>query len=329
MENIRLIAGRSNPDLSEKISKYLGIPLVERKIIDFANSETYVEIQENVRNCKVYVIQTGSTNGNLSVNDIHMESLQIIDACVRADVKKIGIIYASFPYARSDKKDRPRVSIMSHIVANTLKNAGCQRIISMDIHSGQLQSVVQLPFDNLYDIKYQIQNLKTTVFAGLSQEEIRNNFVLISPDVGGAKRIRDYSRRLEISSSLLDKRRDYCNANTILKSELIGGDVEGKTAIIVDDILDSAGTLISAINDLKNHGMKDCIIVVSHGIFSGPAIERINNCDLIKKVFCTNSIDQTNNCKSCDKISVVDVSGLFGEVIKLINNGGSISKLFE
>lgn len=329
MDNIRLIAGRSNPDLANKISQYLGIPLVKTKIIDFANSEIYVEIQENIRGKKIYFIQTGAKFDGRSVNDHHMEALQVADACIRCDVKSIGIIYAMFPYARSDKKDRPRVSTMCSVIANGLKDIGYSRIISSDIHSAQLQSIVQLPFDNLYDIKYQISTLEQRVFNDMTFNEIKEKYVLVSPDAGGIRRITDYSNRLQLNFAVMSKQRDYMNANTVLKSELLTNiDVRGKTAILIDDILDSGSTLIAAMSDLKEHGIKDCIVIVSHGIFSGQAIDRLNNCDFITKVITTNTVDQSDNLSNCNKLYVTDIAPLFGEVIKRITTDGSISELF-
>lgn len=328
-DKVRLIAGRSNPELAQKIADYLGIPLIRTKITDFANSEIYVEIQENIRGKRVYFIQTGAARDGKTVNDFYVEALQVADACMRSDVKSIGLICPTFFYARSDKKDKPRVSIMSSLVANCLQKAGYSRMICMDIHAGQTQGVVQLPFDNLYDVNYQIDYMRNTLFNGLTESEINKKFILVSPDAGGFKRIHDYASRLNMESATMNKERDYSTANKVLKSTLLGGDVSGKTAIIIDDIGDTFGTMIKAIDDLKTHGVQNCIIVVSHGVFSGPAISRINDCDLIHKVITTNAIDQSDNLEKTNKLEVVDISSLFGEVIKRIHCGGSISCLFN
>ena len=329
MNNVKLIAGRSNPLLAQKIADYLGLPLVKCKIIDFSDGEVYFEIQENIRGAEVYFIQAGAGALGRSINDHHIEALQVADACIRSDVKSVGIIYTTFPYSRSDKKDKPRVSIMSSVMAEGLKHAGYSRVICMDIHSPQTQGVIKLPFDNLYAINLHIDNLRRTLLSGLTLDEINEKYILVAPDMGSSKRVCSYAAKLQMSCSVMDKRRDYSKPGTVAKSILIGGDVNGKTAIIVDDMADSMGTMISATNELISHGVKAVIVIITHGIFSGPAIDRINNCDHITQVITTNTIDQTANCALCPKISVVDVSPLFGEVIKRINTGGSISALFE
>lgn len=330
MNNVKLIAGRANPELAKNIANHLNLPLVKCKNIDFSNGEIYIEIEENIRASDVYFITTGaiSWDRKYSTNDGYVEAIQVADACRRAGVKSIGIVYALFPYARSDKKDKSRVSIMTSVISNGLKNSGYNKIISMDIHSGQIQGTTDISFDNLYAVKLHMNALKDKVFNMSSPEEINNRYVLVSPDVGGSKRIRDYAERLEMMYAIMDKQRDYSKPNTVAKSVLIGT-VVGKTAIILDDILDTLSTVLNAINDLMNHGAKDVIIVATHGILSGPAIERINNCNDIKMVIVTNTIDQKLNLEKCEKLTVVDVSSLFGKVIECHACGGSISSLFK
>lgn len=331
MENIRLIGGRSNPKFAEGLAKYLGISLVKCTIIDFANGEIYVEIHENIRGMNVFFIQTGanSPDRKRSINDFYVEALQVADACRRSDVGSIGIIYPTFPYARSDKKNKPRVSIMSSVISNGLKNAGYTRIICMDIHAGQIQGFVHLPFDNLYAIKLQLDYLRKFVFRDLTSGEINSRFVLVSPDVGGSKRIRDFAKRLEMPYAIMDKQRDYSKPGVVLESALIGQNVKDRTAIVIDDMADTMGTMISAVNDLKDHGVNNVIIVVTHGVLSGPAIDRINDCDIISQVIVTDTIDQSLNIKKCSKLQVVETYNLFGDVIHRIVSGTSISELFE
>jgi ribose-phosphate pyrophosphokinase len=331
MENIRLIGGRSNPNLALGIAKHLGIPLVKCTIIDFANGEIYVEIHENIRGMNVFFVQTGanSADGTKSINDFYVEALQVADACRRSDVASIGIIYPTFPYARSDKKNKPRVSIMSSVISNGLKNAGFSRIICMDIHAGQIQGCIPLPFDNLYAIKLQLEYLRKFVFQDLTSEEINNEFVLVAADVGCGKRIRDFAKRLQMPYAIMDKQRDYSKPGVVLESALIGQNVKDRTAIVIDDMADTMGTMISAVNDLKEHGVNKVIVVVTHGVLSGPAIDRINTCDMISQVIVTDTIDQSLNIKKCSKLQVVETSKLFGEVIHRIISGTSISELFE
>lgn len=331
MDKIRIIAGRSNYNLAQKIANYLGLQLVNCTITDFANGEFYVEISENIRGMNVFFIQTGagSLDKRHSINDYYVEALQVADACKRSDVTSVNIIYPLFPYARSDKKNKPRVSIMSSVIANGLKDAGFSRIICMDIHAGQTQGVVKLPFDNLYAIKLQLEYLKENIFNGLTPEEINNKFVLVSPDVGGCNRIRDFAKRLEMHHAIMDKQRDYSKPGTVIRTILIGDDIKDKTAIVIDDMADTMGTMISAVDTFKQYGVKNIIIVVTHGILSHPAITRINNCDLISQIIVTDTTDQSINLIRCDKLRVVETAGLFGEVIKRLICGGSISKLFE
>ena len=327
METVKLIAGRSNPQLAHEIANYIGIPLLKCKITDFANGEIYIDIQENIRKTTVFFIQTGSnsSDGKHSINDGYVEAIQVADVCRRSDVSSIGIIYATFPYARSDKKNKSRVSIMSSVIANGLKDAGYSRIICMDIHAGQIQGCTTIPFDNLYAIKLQLDHLHTEVFTDLTVEQINDKFVLISPDVGSSNRIRDFAARSHMQHAIMDKQRDYSKPNTVAKSVLVGDNIQGKT---VDDMADTMGTMIAAVKDLEEHGVNDVIIIVTHGILSHPAIDRINNCDKISQVIVTDTIDQSVNLMQCDKLKVVKTAGLFGEVIKRLVQGGSISELF-
>lgn len=331
MDKVRIIAGRSNLPLAEGIAKYLRISLVKCTIMDFANGEIYVEIQENIRGMNVFFIQTGANSpyGKQSINDYYVEALEVADACRRSDVTSIGIIYPTFPYARSDKKNKPRVSIMSSVITHGLKNAGYTRIVCMDIHAGQIQGFVTMPFDNLYAIKLQLEYLRKFVFRDLTSDQIIAKYVLVSPDVGGSKRIRDFAKRLSMPYSIMDKQRDYSKPGIVSESALIGNNVRDKTAIVVDDMADSMGTMIAAVNDLKLHGVSNVIIIVTHGILSGPAIDRINTCDIVSDVIVTDTIDQSLNITKCPKLHVVETAALFGEVINRIVSGISISELFE
>ena len=329
MDRVRLISGRSNQPLAQKIADYLAVSLVKCTITNFSNGEIYVEIGENIRGFNVFFVQTGagSSDGKRSINDHYVEALEVADACRRSDAASIGIIYPTFPYARSDKKDKPRVSIMSSVIANGLKNAGYSRIICMDIHAGQTQGVVTIPFDNLYCIKLQIDYLRKYIFSHLDQDAINDIFVLISPDVGGTKRIRDFAKRLNMPHAIMNKQRDYSQSGVIESTVLMGTNVSGKTGIIIDDMADSMGTMIASVNDLQIHGIKKVIIIVTHGILSGPAIDRINKCDLSSEVIVTDSIDQTANLLICPKLRIVDIAPLLGDVIKCLTSGGSISEL--
>ena len=337
MENVKVIAGRSNSPLAQGICSFLGIKSTDCLIESFANGEIKVEINENIRGHDVYIIQTGASTTSGSINDYLVETLLLIDACKRADAIKVNVIFAYFPYARSDKKDRPRVPIAASMVTNVLTAAGCDRIITMDLHSGQIQGFTNhIPFDNLYGIKLHIENLRSTIFrkaiaqeaTELTHQEINQKFILVSMDVGGAKRIKEYAKRLSMSYAIMDKQRDYSKSNTVLKSVLIG-DVKDKIAICIDDMADTCGTILAGIEDLKVHECKGAIILVTHGILSGPAVTRINTCNFIESVIVTNTLDQSENLKLIPKLRVIDCSNLFAEIIRIITLKGSLSSMFD
>jgi len=319
MDKVKLIAGRSNPNLSNGISKSLDVPLTNCIIDSFANGEIRVEINENIRGCFVFIIQTGASTENYSINDYLVETLLLIDTCKRADAAKVAVILACFPYARSDKKDRPRIPIGGSMVTNILTAAGCDRIITMDLHSGQIQGFSnEIPFDNLYGINLHIQNLALS----------NRDHVLVSLDVGGAKRIKEYAKRLKMPYAIMDKQRDYSKPGTVVNSVLIG-EVKGKVAICIDDMADTCGTIIAGMNDLQSHGATEAVILVTHGVFSDAAVVRLNNCKFISQVVCINTIDQTLIQSLVPKLKVIDASPLFSEVIQRLACGGSISALFN
>jgi len=328
MDKVKLIAGRSNLPLAEGISKTLGIPLVKRTIESFPNTEIRVEINEDIRSNAIFIIQTGGCSKTESINDYFVETLLLVDACKRSGARKINVILATYPYARSDKKDKPRVPIAGALVSRILKTSGCDRIITMDLHSGQIQGFTTLPFDNLYAINLHIDNLRNTLFKGLSQDEINEKYVIVSLDVGGAKRVKEYAKRLGMTYALMDKQRDYSKPGTVLKSVLVGN-IKGKVALCIDDMCDTCGTMVSGINDLEKHGASKAIVLVTHGIFSGPAFKRIRECDFIEKICVIDTLDQTDNTAKSDKIEVISSSALFSSVIRKVVEGGSISKLFE
>lgn len=263
-----------------------------------------------------------------SVNDYIMETLLLVDTCKRAGVDKVNVILASFPYARGDKKDKPRTPISGSVVTTILKSVGTSRVISLDLHSGQLQGFTKMPFDNLYGINLHIENLKNNLFSGMGLEEINDKYVLVSLDVGGAKRVKQYAQKLKMKYAIMDKQRDYSKPNTVLQSVLVGN-VSGKIAICIDDMMDTAGTLLAGVSDLQEHGAISAIVLVTRGILSGPATERIDGCDFINQVIVINTLDQTNNQRNIPKLRVIDSSALFSEVIVKLVVGGSISQLFD
>lgn len=328
MDNVKIIAGRSNKPLAQSISFHLGKQLVNCTIDSFANGEIKVEINENVRGSHVFIIQTGGSDNDNSINDYLVETLLLIDALKRADASKVDVVIACFPYARSDKKDKRGTPIGASMVANILKASGCDRVISMDLHAGQIQGYTNLPFDNLYGIKLHIDNLQNTLFKGLSSDEINNKYVLVSLDLGGSKRTKEYAKRLNMSYALMDKQRDYSKSNTVLKSVLVGN-VKNMICLCIDDMVDTMGTCLAGMTDLQEHGAKSAIVLATHGVLSGPAAKRINECDFIDQVIVINTLDQTKNLQIIPKLQVIDSSSLFKKVIHRLICGGSISELFN
>ena len=329
MEKVKLIAGRSNRPLAEHIANYLDLVLVDCYISQFAAGEIQVEINEDVRNTNVYIVQTGITDEKHSINDYLVETLMLIDACKRSGVSKVSVIFASLAYARSDKKDKPRVPIGAAVVVNILKSIGCDRIISVDLHSGQIQGFTTLPFDNLYCINLNIEKLKNTIFLDLSQEEINDKYILVSLDVGGAKRVKEYAKRLNMKYCIMDKQRDYSQHTSTIINSVIIGNVEGKIAICIDDMVDTCGTIVAGITDLIEHKASGAIILATHGIFSEPALDRLNKCDFIQKIIVSNTLNQSSNIIKCIKLEVIDISPLLANVIKCLTVGGSISDFFK
>ena len=331
LEDIKLIAGRSNMQLAKLISTKLGIPLLNRCLDDFANRELKVELSESVRNADIFILQTGCSHSNHSINDYLIELVAMADACRRSSSRSITALIPCYPYSRSDKKDHPRVPIMGAVVATMLKTAGISRIVSMDLHSGQIQGFCDEGFDNLFAINLHINNLNEKYFKGMTVNEINDNFVLVSPDNGGIKRIEAYAQKLRMNYVTMHKQRDYTKKNTVLRSVLIGDPklLIDRTAIIIDDMVDTMGTMIATIEELKSMGLENVIIIATHGIFSPPALDRIIKSDVIKKVIVTNTIPQELNCKATDKIEVVDISDLYAKIVKRLVKGGSISKLFH
>jgi len=301
------------------------------RFVDFGNTEIGVEIKESVRGYHIFIFQTGGFYEGRSINDHLLELFQLVDACVLSSAKSVSVLLPCFPYARSDKKDSPRVSIMGGNVTRMLINLGVKRIIAMDLHAAQIQGFSSAPFDNLYALKLHAENLRNTVLKGMTKEEINEQFVLVSPDVGGVKRVEAYADLLGMCHVIMHKHRNYDRPGVVNSSTLVGssGMLSGKTAILIDDIVDTMGTMVAACNELReSHGVKDCIIVATHGVFSGPAFERVNSCEFIKTIFITNTLPQIANQKKTSKIAIVDTSDVFVAVINAIQTGSSISILF-
>jgi|TARA_B100000678_G_scaffold116126_1_gene97344 ribose-phosphate pyrophosphokinase len=307
-----VFSGRANPLLAESICKYLDIPLGETVIRDFSDKEIYVRIEENVRGRDVFVIQPTCYPGNTNV----MELLIMIDALRRSSAKRITSVIPYYGYGRQDRKCEPRVPITSKLVADLLETAGTDRVLTVDLHAGQIQGFFNIPVDHLFAMNVLIDYIRKLNLP---------NLIVISPDAGGVERARAFAKRLNTSLAIIDKRRDIPNE---AKAMNIIGDVEGKVAFIVDDMIDTAGTLMEATDALLGAGASEVHACCSHPVLSGPAAERISNSPL-KTVLTTDSIPLGNGLEQNPKIKVLSIAPLLGEAILRIHEETSVSSLFD
>ena len=308
-----ILSGTANRPLTEKICERLGKPIGQIDIRRFSDAEIFAEIGENVRGRDCYIVQSTCR----PVNDNLMELLIIIDALKRASAKEITAVLPYYGYARQDRKVQPRTPISAKLVADLLAEAGATRVVTMDLHAGQIQGFFDIPVDNLFSAPVILNHLKS-----LNIEPAK--LVVVSPDAGGVERARAYAKRLECGVAMIDKRRTGPN---VAKAMNIIGDVEGKTAIIVDDMIDTAGTLIEGVNAVIGHGATAVFATATHGVLSGPAIDRIN-ASPIKQVIVTDTIPLTEAAKGSGKILQLSVADILAEAIFRIHNYDSVSQLF-
>ncbi len=311
MNGLSIFAGNSNPALAEKISEYLAKPLGRLKVNRFSDGETQVEIHENVRRKEIYVIQSTC----YPVNDNLVELLLLIDAFKRSSASRITAVIPYFGYSRQDKKVAPRVPISAKLVADLLVVAGVDRVITMDLHAGQVQGFFNVPVDNLYSAPIIIDDIKT---------RFSDDLVVVSPDAGGVERARAYAKRLHAGLAIIDKRRSAPNQ---AKAMAIIGDVQDKTAIIIDDMADTAGTLTEAASVIREKGAREVHAYCTHPVLSGPAIDRIQNSSL-NSLVATDTIPLSEEAKKCDKIKTLSIAKLVGEAIVRSYRGDSVNSLF-
>ena len=311
-DKIRVFTGNSNPVLAQKICDCLHVPLGAARVRTFSDGEIMIEITENVRGRDVYVIQStcAPTNNNL------MELLIMTDALKRASAATITAVIPYYGYARQDRKAAPRTPITAKLVADLITTAGVDRVVTIDLHAGQIQGFFNIPVDNLYAAPVILDYLKTR-FKG---EEV----VMVSPDAGGTERARAFAKRLECTLAVIDKRRTGPNVAEVM--HLIG-DVRGKIAIILDDMIDTAGTLTQAARALKENGASAIYACATHGVLSGPAIERINNSD-IEEIVLTDTIPLGDKGQQTSKVRMLSVADLLAEAIRRIHEDESVSSLF-
>tara|TARA_Y100000590_G_scaffold459433_1_gene616449 strand:- start:7173 stop:8108 length:936 start_codon:yes stop_codon:yes gene_type:complete len=311
---MKLIACNSNLELAKAISSYVGIGLADATIRKFADGEIFVKINENIRGEDLFIIQSTSP----PANDHLMELLITIDAAKRASAKRITVVIPYFGYARQDRKDEGRTAISAKLVANLITTAGVRRVVTVDLHAGQIQGFFDIPLDNLFSVGVIIEDIK-------KKFDPVNNLAIVSPDVGGVVRARAFAKRLNASLVIVDKRRENPGESEVMN---IIGEVENKTCLLLDDIADSAGTLCNAAKALKNQGANDVFSYVVHGVLSTNAIERIENSE-IKELVLTDSIQATKIIKSSKKIRHISIAPLIGETIKRIVSDSSVSALFD
>ena len=310
---MKIVAGNSNPTLCKEIAGYLSIAPTKADIKRFADQEVWVEIHENVRGQDVFVIQSTS----YPANDNLMELLVCIDALHRASARRITAVLPYFGYARQDRKPGPRTPISAKLVANLITVAGANRVLTIDLHAGQIQGFFDIPTDNLY--------AEPVLLRDIQEQYDGENLMFVSPDVGGVLRARRLASRLGADLAIVDKRREKAGVSEVMN---IIGDVEGRDCILVDDIVDSAGTLCNAAKALKQHGAKSVSAYVSHGVLSGKAVERVAGSEL-KQLVITDSIAPTEAVLGCPNIRIVTIAPLIAEAMRRINDESSVSSLFD
>ncbi|KAK6203531.1 ribose-phosphate pyrophosphokinase [Scheffersomyces amazonensis] len=313
--NIKLIGGNSHPQLCQSVATKLGMPLARVGAFQYTNSETAVAVGESVRDEDVYIIQTCCDESK--INQYLMELLITINACKIASARRVSVVIPNYFYARQDKKDKSRAPITAKLIANLLQTAGCDHVITMDLHASQIQGFFRVPVDNLY--------AEPSVLRYITEQFERKDLIIVSPDAGGAKRVASIADKLDVNFALIHKERQ--KANEISRMVLVG-DVSNKICVLIDDMADTCGTLCKAAEILIENGASKVVAMVTHGVFSSNAIEKLNNSKL-DRVICTNSLPLKDKAAACPKLEVIDISPTIAEAIRRLHNGESVSYLFN
>lgn len=311
-EGIKLFSGNANRTLADEISSFLDIPAADASVTAFNDGEILVQINENVRGSDAFVIQPTCTPVNHNI----MELLLMIDALRRASAGRITAVIPYYGYARQDRKVQPRVPISARLVADLITVSGTNRVLTIDLHVGQIQGFFDIPVDHLY---------AAPVLADYVKKKYSNDSVVVSPDAGGVERARAFAKRLNASLAIIDKRREGANVSKVMN---VIGDVDGKDAILLDDMIDTAGTITQAVDSIKEKGARKIIAAGTHAVLSGPAIDRIN-ASALEEVIVTNTIFTDDKQSKCKKLTVLSVAPLLGEAIKRIHDESSVSSLFD
>lgn len=311
-KKVCIFSGNAHPELAAKIASFLETPLSKCRTTRFSDGESFVEINENVRGVDAFVIQPTCS----PVNDNVMELLIMCDALRRASAGSITAVIPYYGYARQDRKVAPRTPITSKLVADLISVAGVTRVVSMDLHAGQIQGFFNIPFDHLFAMPVMLEDYL--------KKNFDSNTVFVSPDAGGVERARAYSKRLNASLAIIDKRRERANVSEVMN---LIGDVKGRECVILDDMIDTAGTLVGAAKALMEEGATRVVACATHGVLSGPAVQRIIDSPLAE-VVVTDTLPLTEAAKACGKIKQVSIAKLLGEAIKRIHSSDSVSSLF-
>lgn len=311
--HLRLFTGRSNPQLAQGICQYLGIDMGRIEVSDFSDGEIFVQIQENIRGQDVFLVQSTCYPGNQHL----MELLIMADACRRASAARITAVMPYYGYGRQDRKDKPRVPITAKLVADLISAAGVNRVLAMDLHAGQLQGYFNIPVDHLFATPVLVEYFKKLEFQNLS---------VIAPDAGGVERAGAFAKRLDASLSIIDKRRDREKKN-VAKVMHIVGDVAGRDALIIDDMVDTAGTLVEATEALLRAGAQRVFAGATHAVLSGPAMRRLNASN-VQQLVVTDTIPLGAKNHETERVHVLSIASLLGEAIKRIHCDDSVSSLF-
>ena len=311
LDKLKIFSGNSNIQLAQEICKVLNIPLGKANVRKFSDGEIQVEIEENVRGMDVFIAQSTCT----PVNTYLMELLIMMDAIKRASAERITAVIPYYGYARQDRKVAPRVPITAKLIADLITTAGASRVLTIDLHAGQIQGFFNIPVDHLYAAPVMIEFIR---------DKFEDNLVIVSPDAGGVERARAFAKRLGATLAIIDKRRPQPNQSNIMN---IIGEIKGKTTLLLDDIVDTAGTLTQSANALLEAGAEKVVACCTHAVLSGQAIEKINQ-SALQELVVTDTIPLSKEAHSCKKIVALSVSKLLAEAIKRIHNNDSVSSLF-
>jgi ribose-phosphate pyrophosphokinase len=326
-----ILTTKSHLELAKKLSKESDIPLIETKIDYFSNGEIKTNILKSIRGKNIFVVSSPCNSDERTINDYIMETYLLIRTCKNSDASNITLICPYYPYSRQDKKDNSRVCISARDIADLFITAGINRMISFDLHSHQIQGFFNIPCDNFYCINMIYNYLIKNYSINKNLEKLNTEYVMVAPDEGALKRVQTYANKFNMPFMVVSKERDYTQINKVDKAVLIGDKkyLENRTAIIIDDMVDTCGTVIKVGELLKSKGAKDVIVIATHGILSGPAIQRINNSNYIKEIIVSDSLPQEKNKKLCRKLKTFTIIPTLSIIINRLIQGGSLSEIFK